>query len=47
MKVAKVKKLKRRASFSEGQIKYDDARFLRNPLREQLGPTIKDAHTIT
>ena len=36
------KRVKRRASFSEGQMKYDDVRLLRNPIRERTGPSLKD-----
>ena len=38
--------LKRRVSFSEGLREYDDAKGLKNPLREQRGPSITHARTI-
>ena len=46
-KVVAKKIPKRRVSFSEGLLKYNDVVLMRNPLRERLGPSIKDAVTIT
>ena len=43
----KVKKIKRRASFSEGQMRFDDGANLFNPLRERTGISLKDQVTIT
>jgi len=37
---------KRKLSFSEGMMKYDDAKHLLNPIRDAKGPSIKQARTI-
>ena len=43
----KVKKIKRRASFSEGQMKFDDGAKSFNPLRERKGFSLKDQVIVT
>jgi len=40
------RKPKRKLSFSEGMMKYDDASNLKNPLRDAKGPSIMKAKTI-
>lgn len=41
-----IKQIRRKGSFTEGQIKYNDTNMLYNPLRERKGYTTKQLHTI-
>ena len=45
-KLSDVKQLRRKGSFTDGQIKYNDTSLLYNPLRERKGYTTKQLHTI-
>ena len=40
------KKVKRRVSLSEGMMKYDDVRLLKNPLKDNTGPSLKEIDLI-